>query len=44
MEYDYDTDAEQAKQSKDFLYDDLFHAIHFFLTENPLKLVDNIDV
>lgn len=44
VEYDYDTDADQERQSKNFLYDDLYHAIHFYVTDSPLKLVDNVDI
>lgn len=44
VEYDYNTDSEQATQSKQFLEQDLFLAVEFFVKENPLKLVDNIDI
>lgn len=42
VEFDYDTDAEQIKCSKDMLLDDLFQAIDFFVREDPIKLVANV--
>lgn len=42
VEFDYDTDEEQVKQSKQMLLDDLMQAIDFFVKEDPLKLVSNL--
>ena len=41
IEYDYETDEEQAKQSRDYLYKDFSYAIEFFVKENPVQLVEN---
>lgn len=42
VEYDYDTDDEQRKQSAKMLLHELQQAIEYFVKEEPLKLVDNI--
>ena len=42
VEYDYDTDCEQFKHSKDMLWHELVQAIDFFIKDDPLKLVDNV--
>lgn len=42
VEYDYETDQEQARQSRDYLYRDFSYAIEFFVKENPMVLVENL--
>jgi hypothetical protein len=42
VEYDYDTDDEQKEHSKNMLLRELTQAIDFFVTEDPIKLVDNV--
>ena len=42
VEFDYDTDEEQIKQSKTMLLDDLNQAIDFYVREDPIKLVSNV--
>lgn len=42
VEYDYDTETEQIKQSITMLRDDLKDAIDFFVKQDPLMLIENI--
>lgn len=42
VEYDYDTETEQIKQSMNMLRDDLKDAIDFFVKQDPLMLIENI--
>jgi hypothetical protein len=42
VEYDYDTDSEQLENSHTMLLRELKQAIEFFVTDDPLKLVDNL--
>lgn len=42
VEYDYDTDFEQFTHSRKMLMKELCEAIDFFITDDPIKLVDNI--
>ena len=39
VEYDYETESEQIKQSKSMLQDDLNDAIEFFVNSDPLRLI-----
>jgi len=43
LEYDYDTDQEQISKCRNMLESDLYYAIDFFVKDDPLKLVENID-
>jgi hypothetical protein len=42
VEYDYDTDGEQLRQSKRMLVHELTQAIDFYVREEPLKLITNV--
>lgn len=44
VEWDYDTDADQIKESHTMLYKDLCAAVDFFVKENPLNLVENTNI
>lgn len=44
VEYDYETEDEQLKQSAKMLIDELHQAIEFFIKEDPFKLVENISL
>ena len=44
VEWDYDTDADQIKDSHSMLYKDLCAAVDFFVKENPLNLVENTNI
>ena len=44
VEWDYDTDADQIKDSHKMLYNDLCAAVDFFVKENPLNLVENTNI
>lgn len=41
-EYDYETEHEQIRQSQRMLAEDLADAIDFFVTKDPLQLVENL--
>lgn len=41
-EYDYDTDVEQAIRCKKVMHEELKAAVDFVVTDDPLKLVDNL--
>ena len=43
VEYDYETDTEQIFQATDMLSRDLYHAVEFFMKDDPLLLVDNVN-
>jgi len=43
VEYDYETESEQIKQSKSMLQDDLNDAIEFFVNSDPLRLIENFN-
>jgi hypothetical protein len=40
-EYDYETEENQIRQSQKMLQEDLADAIDFFVTKDPLQLIDN---
>lgn len=40
-EYDYETEPEQIRQSQKMLMEDLHDAIDFFVTKDPLQLIEN---
>ncbi len=42
VEYDYDTDGEQLRQSKRMLVHELTQAIDFYVRDEPLKLITNV--
>lgn len=42
VEYDYDTDCEQQRCSKQMLMKELSEAIDFYVKEDPIKLVGNV--
>lgn len=42
VEYDYDTDAEQQKHSKNMLKHELLQAVEFYVRDEPLKLIENV--
>ena len=44
VEYDYDTDEEQKTHSCKMLMKELEAAIDFFVTDDPFKLVDNLQI
>jgi hypothetical protein len=44
IEYDYETEDEQLKQSAKMLIRELHQAIEFFIKEDPFRLVDNISL
>ena len=44
VEWDYDTDSDQIKESHHMLYKDLCAAVDFFVKENPLNLVENTNI
>ncbi len=44
VEYDYETEDEQLKQSAKMLIYELHQAIEFFIKEDPFKLVENISL
>ena len=44
VEFDYDTDSEQINTAKTMMVEDLTEAIEFFIKEDPLKLVRNLDI
>lgn len=41
-EYDYDTDEEQAQRCKRVMHEELKAAVDFLVTDDPLKLIDNL--
>ena len=41
-EYDYDTDQEQAERCKRVMHEELKAAVDFIVTDDPLKLIDNL--
>jgi len=43
-EYDYDTDTNQQDHSRNMLKKELEQAIEFYVKEDPLKLVDNVNM
>ena len=43
LEYDYDTDIEQIAKCKEMLENELRETVDFFLKDDPLKLVENLD-
>lgn len=44
VEYDYDTDVEQLGNSRYMLLRELKQAVEFYITDDPLKLVDNLRI
>ena len=42
-EYDCDTDQEQINNCKRFLEVDLYDAIDFFIKDDPIHLVENLN-
>lgn len=42
-EFDYETDLEHQTRGSRFLEDDLYHAVEFFVVENPILFVENFD-
>ena len=43
VEYDYETENEQIRQSTTMLFTDLNDAINFFVEQDPLLLIDNLN-
>lgn len=43
-EYDYDTDTENANYSKKMMKEELKAAVEFFVSDDPLKLVGNLQL
>lgn len=44
VEYDYETDSEQVSHSRQMLATDLQDAIEWFIVDDPLNIVNNLDV
>jgi len=42
-EYEYETDLDHIANGKKVLDTDLYHAVEFFVMENPILFVDNIE-
>lgn len=42
-EYDYETDLEHIANGLRILDNDLFHAVEFFVVENPNLFVENLE-
>jgi hypothetical protein len=42
VEYDYDTDEEQATKCKNLMLEELKSSVDFCVTEDPLTLIDNL--
>jgi hypothetical protein len=43
-EYDYDTDDEQAQKCRRIMMEELKASVDFVVTDDPLKLIDNLHV
>lgn len=43
VEYDYETETEQIRQSVTMLREDLNDAINFFVMQDPLTLIENVN-
>lgn len=44
LEYDYDTDEDQLRAAKNMLMKENMDAIDFFAKDDPLLLVNNLDL
>jgi len=44
VEYDYDTESEQINHCKTMLATDLNDAIEWFIVDDPLKIVNNLNL
>jgi hypothetical protein len=42
-EYEYETDLDHIANGKKVLDTDLYHAVEFFIVENPILFVDNVE-
>lgn len=42
-ECEYETDQDHITQGKKVLETDLYHAVEFFIQENPILFVENLD-
>jgi len=40
-EYDYETDKDHIAQGQKVLTTDLYHAVDFFVADNPILFVEN---
>jgi hypothetical protein len=43
LEFDYETDLELIESGRRVLDTDLYHAVEFYVIEDPLKLVSNLE-
>ena len=44
LEFDYDTDLDLLESGKRMLNIDLYHAVEWFVTEDPFRLVSNLEI
>ena len=44
LEFDYDTDMDLLESGKRMLNIDLYHAVEWFVTEDPFRLVSNLEI
>jgi hypothetical protein len=43
QEFDYETDLELIESGRRMLETDLYHAMEFYVIDDPLKLVSNLE-